>query len=302
MRSWEIQRVKFWVVFANIVGLIIASIAAVILFYTFVQATTIGIEGVTNTVWSLIFAISAFAIAANIAACSFIINFTKKSDDATFSNNRYILVLFSLSSGGIFTPFILMRMPNVDVRTSINPKIVVSKGYGIIALSSAIVGFATFTIFNAATSNLSNLGSLEGTQSTALITSMAIFGVFLFWGILNCALFIGKTVDETSTEVSGFRNFIAIINFVIATITLIWIIINSISTIISAISDTFNRRSGFLSTMFNSMLLGLRIAMQMFIIYTAWHCIKGIWSKKGEFEYGQYQRLSDKQAEYQGRF
>ncbi|AOG60736.1 hypothetical protein SHELI_v1c07870 [Spiroplasma helicoides] len=251
-----------------------------------------------NTVITLI----VFFGVMGIISSAYVIYFSAKSDDDTFVNNRYILMLFSLSVGGIITPFLLMRLPNSDVQTSINPRISISRGYGACFLGSGLAAIACYLFTYSTLNGDLNLFDTDETSKKATIIILTVSAVCIIWGLANIATFVGNDVrtkfDKEGSATRGFMLFLSTVNLIIATITLVWIIISSILTIISIITDMFERRRGLLGSIFNGMIATLRIALQMFIIYTAIQCIKGIWSRNGQFTYGQYQNLANKQKQY----
>ncbi|QBQ08034.1 hypothetical protein SGLAD_v1c08350 [Spiroplasma gladiatoris] len=229
----------------------------------------------------------------------YIIVFASRTDDETFANNRFILMLFSLSVGGLLTPYLLMKLPNTNVTTTIQPRVAISKGYGTSFFASGLATLATFFALTL-TSETGLEAALTGTNKYAYIAIVAVSGVAFLWGLINVITFFGKQVDENFEKEGNTHNWmmvISTINLIIGTITLIWIIINSVLSIIAAIMDLFDRRRGFLMAILNGALIALRIAMYCFIIYTASQCIKGIWSKKG-YTYGNYQNLTSRQQEF----
>ncbi|AKX33836.1 hypothetical protein SLITO_v1c01710 [Spiroplasma litorale] len=302
----SIGSLRFFLFLANIFGLIVAAIGLGALIYVAQSIFRNGItsneqlqllaDGLDPQYIPVLFAFLGYLAVGNVFYCSYIINFLRKSDDDTLINNRWILALFSLSVGGILTPMILAQMPNTEVRSTIDPKFTISKGYGINAILVSVTGISFYLIFNKAMNMSMDLES---------VTNQVVYIVFIliaFWGIINCSLFAGpgaKAIWDKRGAGYKLMNFVAIINIIYATIILIIQIILSILSIISIISDLFDRKSG--AGFLNALLAPLRIAMQLFIIFTIWQTIKGIWSKSGSFEYGVYTNLSEKQKNYEMR-
>ncbi|ARU91203.1 hypothetical protein SCLARK_00509 [Spiroplasma clarkii] len=203
--------------------------------------------------------------------------------------------MFSLSVGGIFTPIILTRLPNVDVKSTIMPRVSISQGYAAVLTSSGLLALTYLLATQAVQWN----AMFNGDEYVTLTSAMAILAIVaISWGLINSMMFLGKDVEKRFE--SGMRVpmlIVSTINLILGTITLVWIIFMSILNILAAISEMFNRNNGFLGTLLNSMYLGLRIALQMFIIYTAWHCIIGIW-KNENFEYKRNENLASKQEQY----
>ncbi|AHI53205.1 hypothetical protein [Spiroplasma culicicola] len=294
--SNPIGRVKTMASLFNWFGLIASVFLAAFLIFAFSSPDWLNLKDqkFEFALWS---SVTMFFATMSIAFQAYIIHFIKTSDDVTFINNRYILVLFSLSVGGLFTPFILMSLPNINVKSSVTPKISISRGYGISAASSAGVAMLTF----ASVLTDGNGWDTLAANSTANIILWSVLGTILFWGLINIILFVGKNAlvrYENSNGSRAIMNFIAFFNLIFATIVLIWILIWSVLTILNAIASLFDRQRGFFSSLFNFMYVSMIITRQLFIMYTAWHCIKGIWAKQGEFEYNAYSKLSEKENSF----
>ncbi|QHX36933.1 hypothetical protein [Spiroplasma sp. BIUS-1] len=245
----------------------------------------------------LIFSAVAFFSITNVFFCCYIINFLRKADDITLLNNRYIIALFSISIGGLFTPFVLAQMQNIQVQSTISPKFTISKGYGGNALVSGFAALAVYFGFS-----LNGFGQGVFGNGAADMAVVAIFGVILFWGVLNCLIFAMPSSQESWDKKGAaykFMNFIATINLIIATFTLVLQLISAVLSIISIFADMFDRRRGFLGSLFNSMFAAYRIAMQLFIIYTINRIIKGIWAKGDQIYYQDYSKLAERQKEYE---
>ncbi|AKU79417.1 hypothetical protein [Spiroplasma turonicum] len=296
--------IRTWLIIANIFGVISATFGIVVLIYIAQLFLRQGLsssdlamltENIKPEYIPVLFSVMAFLACGNLYYCCYIINFVRKSDDDTLINNRWILAVFSLSVGGLFTPFVLAQMPNVEVKSSSDPKFTISKAYGVNALLAPIVGVSFYFIF------LKGTGLSMGMSQTNQIVWI-VFAVIGFWGILNCALFAGpnaKNVWDKKGAGYKFMNLIAVINLVYATIILIIQIILSILTIISIIADLFNPKNKGIFGFFDALLAPLKIAMQLFIIYTIVKTIKGLWSKGNSFQYGVYTNLSEKQKNYE---
>ncbi|WP_338984763.1 hypothetical protein [Spiroplasma endosymbiont of Diplazon laetatorius] len=247
----------------------------------------------------MLFAVVGFFSITNVFFCCYIINFLKKADDVTLLNNRYILALFSISIGGLFTPFVLAQMRNIPIESTISPKFTISKGYGGNSLVSG--GLALVIYF--ALSQFSRKGAIfEAGLADQIV--VIVFGAILAWGVLNCLLFATPNAKATWDK-KGFgyfiMNFVAVINLIIATIGLILQLINSVLSIISIFADMFDRRRGFLGALFNATWAAYRIAMQLFIIYTINRIIKGIWSRADKVQYQDYSRLAEKQRNFEAQ-
>ncbi|WP_339020600.1 hypothetical protein [Spiroplasma endosymbiont of Atherix ibis] len=287
---------------ANIFGLIIGIIGFVAFIYSMIKIglmdpnATGDMKSITPYV-TLIFSISTFFFITNTFFCCYIINFLRKADDITLLNNRYIIALFSISVGGLFTPFVLAQMQNIPVESTISPKFTISKGYG---GNSLVSGFSALVVYFGF-SLLWYKGQSIFASGLVDIILVAVLGVILFWGVLNCLIFATPGALGTWNKKESaykFMNFIAVINLIIATITLILQLIQSIISIISIFADMFDRKRGFLGTIFNSIYAAYRISVQLFIIYTINKIIKGIWSKGDEIHYNDYSKLAEKQKEY----
>ncbi|AUB31962.1 hypothetical protein [Spiroplasma floricola] len=286
---------------ANVFGLIIGLIGFGVFIYAMTRVGLMdpkatGDISKTSPYVPLIFSVVTFAFVTNTFFCLYIINFLKKADDITLLNNRYIIALFSISIGGIFTPFVLAQMQNIPVESTISPKFTISKGYG---GNSLVAGFSALIVYF----GFSLLWYKQNIFASGLadIILVSVLAVVLFWGVLNCLVFAtpGALATWNKKETAyKFMNFIAVINLIVATIILIMQLIQSILSIISIFADMFDRKRGFLGTIFNSMYAAYRIAIQLFIIYTINKIIKGIWAKGDQVQYNDYSKLAEKQREY----
>ncbi|AGR41537.1 hypothetical protein [Spiroplasma taiwanense] len=297
MPGKSLGTLRFLLILGNGFGLIVAIVGLIsMLNFTFSEPIWFISNGtLTTQQWAGIFALISFILVGNIYYCSFIIHFVRTSDDATLINNRWIIALFSLSVGGFMTPYVLSQMPNIGVKSTIDPKFTISKGYGGNAL---IAGSLTIGLY------FLMLNALKLPVQFDLVSQIVwiAFGIIILWGAINLMLFAtpnAKTTWENKKGIYGLMNFIAVINTIYATFILLIQIILSILSIISIIAEMFDRRNGFFGAILTSMYGAMRIAMQLFIIYTINKTIKGLWSKQGEFEYGVYSNLAEKQRQYE---
>lgn len=301
--NYNIGTTKLIVSILNWFGLIVSALGVASVLYILANgddySLTQNFSGALTAADKLFYTIILFGSCMSVASCAFIIYFTKVTDDETFVNNRYILILFSLSVSGVLTPFILTRLPNEDVRSSIVPRVSISQGYGVVF---AFTGLITFAYLATITKWGSMFNNIDKTQTyTSIFTIVTL--VVLIWGVINLGLFSGKGATER-LEKSGARVLMLIvstINLVLGTITLVWIIIISVLNIISAIGSLFERGRGAFASILNGLRVALTISLQVFIIYTAWNCIKGIWSNEN-FAYNRSENLARRQEEYNSRF
>ena len=295
--GYSLSTTRMIVALANWVGLVGAVVlAAVVVYFTFINPSSLfDLNGdvLLNDDYLLYSAAILFS-GMSLASHAFIINFNRKVDDITFLNNRYILILFSLSIGGVWTPFILMRLPNTNISSSITPRIAISQGFGAVCLAAGIPTLA----FLGPVINWTNMFS--GDALEVMISALVIISMVLIaWGIINVSLFSGNNVKERY-ETSGARGlmvFVSTINLIFGTITLIFIIIETILTIINLIGSLFQRRSNIFSAVLNSMMISMMIGVRILILFTAWKSIKGIWAKEN-FTYTRYEKLAQTEQEY----
>ncbi|ALD66756.1 hypothetical protein [Spiroplasma cantharicola] len=284
----------------NWFGLFVGLLSAVVFgFYiadpNFANELSDGDETIKNLV-PMIVSLVGFAIITNIFFCSFIINFLRKSDDITLLNNRYIIALFSISVGGLFTPFVLAQMQNIPIKSTVSPKFTISKGYGgnsLIAGSLALALYFGYSLIS--TKQIFNAGLADQIV-------VGILSAIVCWGALNCLVFAtpnSKAAWDKKGIAYKFMNFIAIINLIFATFVLIWQLIAAVLTIFSIFADLFNKKRGFFGALLSTTFAAYRIAIQLFIIYTINRIIKGIWAKGDTIEYQDYSRLAEKQREYE---
>ncbi|QGS52248.1 hypothetical protein [Spiroplasma tabanidicola] len=287
----SISGVKTWTIVSAIFGIIVSLIGMGEALYYYKKLN------LDPQIELIIVTLIVFACALSVSFSSYIVYFAMTSDEDTFSNNRYILMLFSLSVGGLITPYLLMKLPNTNVQTTITPRVSISRGYGYSFLATGLVTLLTFIGLYAKNSGISSI--MDGDFKTYNILIVAISGAMIFWGLLNVATFSAKSTEGTFEKKGAAYTWMMIlstINLIIGTISLIWVIIASVLNIISLISDIFNRRDGLLA-IFTIPLILLRIAMQFFVIYTAANCMKSIWAPKG-YTYGQYQKLASREEDY----
>ncbi|AUM62921.1 hypothetical protein [Spiroplasma monobiae] len=298
--SWIRTLLMIGNVFGLISGLFLFIVFA-FLMSSYVIADTGNEFGNLEPYVPLMFSLVSFFTITNIFFCSYIINFLRKADDITLLNNRYVIALFSISIGGLFTPFVLAQMPNIQVQSTISPKFTISKGYGgnsLVSGFAALVVYFGFSLFG--TTNVNENSSIF-TSGTPDIIAVSILSTILLWGVINTLTFAtpGAQVSwDNKGTAYKFMNFLAVINLIVATMTLILQLIAAVLSIISILSDMFDRRRGFLGALFNSMLAAYRIAIQLFIIYTINKIIKGLWQKGDKIYYQDYSRLAEKQREY----
>ncbi len=296
----QTSSMRMLLLIGNWFGLIVGLLSAIVFAYyladpNFANQISGGDQTIINFV-PMIVAVVGFAIITNIFFCSFIINFLRKADDITLLNNRYIIALFSISIGGLFTPFVLAQMQNIPIKSTVSPKFTISKGYGGNCLIAGTIALSLYFGYSLISAKQIFTAGLADQIVVGILSGIVL------WGVLNCLLFAtpnAKAAWDKKGIAYGFMNFIAIINLIFATIVLIWQLISAVLTIFSILGDLFNKKRGFFGALLSTTFAAYRIAIQLFIIYTINRIIKGIWAKGDTIEYQDYSRLAEKQREYE---
>ncbi|ATZ16331.1 hypothetical protein JN01_0629 [Entomoplasma freundtii] len=222
-----------------------------------------------------------------------IIRFVRNSDDGEITANRFVLSALSLNLGGLLTPFILTRLPNVPVRSTINPRWFLSRSMGMIAVVGAPCFLLVFFLsaLNGGDSPLTttqlfdkNAGAFGVTLgvliSQVVITLFAAITVAFYYQKNSHDLFTGP-----KNALRTFMKIIAVIWLIVVTIELFILLFFAIVRIFGALADVLNTLSDrnrgplmLFAAVFNLMWT---VAAMTYYIYTINKTIVGIWSDEG---------------------
>lgn len=68
-------------------------------------------------------------------------------DDLTLCANKWMISALSLTVGGLFTPFIMSSFPNIKIRSTIKPKVFLTKAFGIFMVVGAPLAMLTYGVY-----------------------------------------------------------------------------------------------------------------------------------------------------------
>lgn len=227
-----------------------------------------------------------------------IIRFVKNSSDEDVLANRFVLAALSLNLGGFMTPFILTAMPNIPVRSSINPRWFLSRTMGVISVVGAPVSLLVFFLAALTGDNALTMEALfdKNLGANGIAIGMLLGQILVTcFGAITVSFFYQKTAQDTfSGQKNGIRTFmriIATIWLIVTTIELFFVLFFAIMRIFGALADVLNatsNRSGPLILLWLVMRFFMTVIMMGYYIFTINKTMVGIWSEEG-ITYGHYE-------------
>lgn len=250
---------------------------------------------------SLILAILSYLAVKTLIACIIICRFVKNNSDEDILANRFIISALSLNLGGFCTPFLLTRLPNIPVKSTINPRLFLARSMGLNAIICAPIGLMAY--FLSIGTGMNALNTTEMFQNPAnpyTLSVLIISSVITLFGAITCLLFFTKKGKEAFETKKGFLGFltkiIAGIWLIIVTIELFLTMFFAIMRLMGAISDLI--RAGSSDGFGKSIMIFMAfINLMLTMVYVIWllqitaSTIKGIWSPQGVV-YGKYEALA----------
>lgn len=255
----------------------------------------IGLQG-----WLLIFLIWA---AVKSFVCSFGLLRYAKLPDNEFVANKYQMAVLSLTIGGFFTPFILIRLPNVDVKTTQNARVTIVKYFG---TSGAVAGILTAFALLAVKSTIPGGNQIWVRNQESIYWGM--FGGFLALGILTGGITFPFYGDKAQKVLASrgknyhYYNVVSIIFTVIATIELCILVVVAILRVFAEFARAAQAENGIETFLFlmRAIFQAVYTVMLMYIVIQV---IKGLWrtDKNGLMFMGKSQKFENYQTQQKNR-
>ncbi|AUF83378.1 hypothetical protein CXP39_00975 [Mesoplasma syrphidae] len=285
-----------FIVFAQILGTVIAVIGLIAAFY-FIndQLKNLAVTDPnfveSKILWSIVLAVCLYMVWKTIYTAIVICKFVKESDDQEIIANRYILAVLSLTLGGFLTPFVLTQFRNMETVSTVKPRWFLSRVLGLTMLVGGILGLGGFLLsaltgaFGATGISfadiLANTSGLVTFIILISLTALGAIGVLTFYGGNKQEIFDGNTTA------SKIMNSVAVMFLIVATLELVWLIIISIIRLLGAIADLFQKmgqESGFMKAFAIMWALAnvvFTFYYVMMIVRISVECIAGIWARDG---------------------
>ncbi|WP_338983947.1 hypothetical protein [Spiroplasma endosymbiont of Othius punctulatus] len=292
MYNSQLSHVRSSIKLFNIMGLILSIITTLAIFGSISQYTSLGTPDNAPQFAILIVALTLPCV-ANIYFTLIILNFVKNSSDDELIANRYILSVFSIGVQGILTPFMLSNLPNIQVKDSSarkNPKFVIGKHYGMAGFIISAITASILALY------AQQLGVL--TDDSVLIMFYVLAGIGGI-SLISIPLFWLKSSEEAFANKTGIYSIqiaFSIIALVVATITVIWIMLMAVLRLLQNISNAMQNRDNI----FFFMLSLLMVFMSFWYVQFVWTiCIttlKGIWTSPNSdiLDYQVYTKLDER--------
>ncbi|PPE05126.1 hypothetical protein [Williamsoniiplasma lucivorax] len=233
-----------------------------------------------------------------------IIRFVKNNSDEVIANNKFIISALSLSLNGIFTPFIMTMMPNVNTTSTISPRYTISNIMGQVGFFGAMIGLAMLFIGGTV---MGKIPMKELISSTGPLVLMILLIGLLALSAPTFFLFSSKNAEQeladANTSKASIMKAISTVWLAIITLELIGVIFMAIIRLIAAILDMMRAFSeadgffGFILIMNALFRLVWTFMYVMLVIRLTMATIKGIWNKEGVVHMHSYEALATKQAE-----
>lgn len=297
MYNTNLSHVRSMLKLFNVVGLIFSVLGTLGILFAVNQQTTMG-EPDNAAQFALIITALTAMCAANIYFTIVILNFLKKSTDDELIANRYILSVFSIGIQGVMTPFILSNLPNMQSSSNdarMNPKFVIGRHYGMAGLVLSIITGAVLALYAQQYDVL--------TDSNVLIAFYVLGGVGLI-SLISLPLFWLKSSEESFKNKTGMypvQIVFSIIALIIATTTVIWIMLMAVLRLLQNISTALNNRDNAFIFILSLLMVFLQFWYVQFIWTICISTIKGIWSSNNDaLEYKVYTKL-DERKDYESQ-
>lgn len=288
-----------WIIFAQIAGTIVSVFGFFIYIY-YMQKIYNSLPGnqVTNkAVVSVLLAVISYFAWRTIYTAIVIVRFISHSSDDEISANRYIISALSLSLGGLFTPFLITSLPNVDSSSTIKPKYFLSKVMGLcLTIGAPLLALSYFLPLITGTNPIKDTSLMFNMNTTLGIISVvvaAVSAITFVIGLLTVSLFYKeKTLNDfNNNKTSLIVKILSTIWMIVLTIELALVITYAILRLLGAFADLFNaEREGAFALIFAFFNLLLTIWYVLMVIYVTVKTMTGIWSIDGTVKIPAYKR------------
>ncbi|ATZ18589.1 hypothetical protein ESOMN_v1c02050 [Williamsoniiplasma somnilux] len=291
---------RTWIYFAQILGTVLAVISIFAWFY-YADDILAGISGSANLgIFALATALVAYIAWKTIYTAFVICLFVKNNDDQTILANKFVLISMSLTLGGFFTPFVLSSMPNINSKSTMNPRVFISKQLGMTLLvGTVIAAIAYFTTIAGKNAAIVFDSTTFGTINTVVTILIALGFAF---GASSVLLFWSKDAN-TKYQESGLMKVIGVVWTVIMTVELVFIWILALIRLIGAVLDVFRTLAsddgGFFKIFYFLLALAnlmFTLLFTIFIMRMVGETMAGLWKKDQVIEYNIYEKLAQKKA------
>ncbi|ATG97550.1 hypothetical protein [Mesoplasma lactucae] len=276
---------RFWIIFAQVFGTVFM-VVGLISYCAYLEDFKNYLTGpngadVVNSPAaiaeaSFICAILVYFTWKSIWSAVVIIRAVNKMDDLTLSANKWMISAVSLSAGGLFTPYLMTLFPNINIKSTIKPKVWLPRVFGIFMLVGAPLAMLTY--------GLMNKGNFGGTGTEGYTIALFVIAGFLtVLGVANVATFYSKNANMKYDE-SGWMHFLANTTLVIITLELVVVMISAVLELVAAVFQLISRSGNnffyILLNLLNVVIYALYVGL---VWWVTWETMTGIWKDQVDF-------------------
>lgn len=289
---YNLDSTRLWIKIANILGAIMSIIGIGIYYYyafdinksastsdnILVKSFQINLNKIPSII---IMVFANFLFMSSIIFSIALVHFVSTASDDDLIANKWTLAALSLTASGFLTPFLLTRLPNVEVKATRNARATISKWFGLAGLMASVMSGIIIGVYW-----LNNKPDAESLKmNTILIASLAAISAFT---LISCLVFFRKDTDEKMANNEGIGQFakaLSIMYTIVATILLILQLIYMVLKIVSIFSEMFSSEGNAFARFLNIIGSGFQIAMTIWTMTIIIQVIGGIWKKDGKPEF-----------------
>lgn len=288
---YNLNSTRLWIKIANILGTIMAIIGIGFYYsYAFDKQNKVGVSDDVakllhidlNSIPSIIFMVIVnFVFMSSIIFCVALVHFVSTASDEDLIANKWAVAVLSLTVGGFLTPFLLTRLPNVEVKATRNARTTISKWFGFAGLMASIMSGVIIAV-----QWISNKPEADNLQTNTIL--IAILATIAAFTLISCLVFFRKDTDEKIANNEGvgqFAKVLSIVYTIVATIILILQLIYMVLKIVAIFQDMFSSEGNAFMKILNVIASGFQIAMTVWTMTIIIQVIGGIWKKDGKPEF-----------------
>lgn len=288
--------IRFWIILSSVIGIIGITIAGGVYFYylnrynngTFPGDISIADSWLINSYTDLtsfkiiILLAIIFSFFTTIICNIGLINYAINSTDIELCINKWSLAILSLSIGGFFTPFALTWLPDVNVKSTKNVRIVIIRYLGTSWMISSIISIITIMIFY---NKVTDKYWIENSKQNFLTMMMFLTVISIFSLIFVPCFYNNKVVINMMSETyyGKWLRFVSTVYAVIVTLMLIIQIITSLLKFIESFYRIFQKGQDGLTIFTNILNISTSLIGTMFMIYLIIRVIKGLWKREDNY-------------------
>ncbi len=227
---------------------------------------------------SVIVIIVSFSLVKTILFSLKIWHLLSHGTDEELENNKWMLILLGLSTGGLLLPVIVMKyFQNISTISSKSSKIFIVKNFGLSWLIGSIVSIILLiiitTVNNGFNTNYNNDAILS------IIINYSILMISLLFSAISINIFNDKNITNkllNKTLKGKIANFISYIFLIIISFHLILRMISAIVSFFESLGTALKSRNIF-DILFSLIMESIRFIMLVFLLQVISATLKVLW-------------------------